>query len=148
MQFSITTLVHGAPTDIFERFDQQLFTALAPPFPRIDVQRFDGCLAGHTVHVELDFLLFRQSWISIITEHHKAEHEIIFEDTGTTLPFFLSAWRHRHIIRYVSDSTSHIIDDIMFESYHPVISFFMAPLIIMQFLYRKPIYKRYFRQYS
>jgi ligand-binding SRPBCC domain-containing protein len=145
MRFSIATTVQGTPQSVFTRFTEELFRVLAPPFPRVEVVRFDGCAVGDIVQVELHFLLFSTKWTSTIIEQYATEQEIVFVDQGTALPFFLSAWRHTHIIRRIDATRSAIIDSIAFEVYNPMITLLMFPLIITQFLYRKPIYKRYFR---
>lgn len=145
MQFSLSTTVRGTPQSVFARFTEELFRVLAPPFPRVRVVRFDGCSVGDIVQVELNFFLFATTWTSTIVEQYTTDTDIVFVDCGTTLPFFLSAWRHTHTVRAVDATHSAIIDSIVFEVYHPVLTWLMAPLIITQFLYRKPIYKRYFR---
>ncbi len=145
MKISIKTTVAGIPRSIFSRFTEDLFRALAPPFPSVRVIQFDGCYVGDTVSVELNFLFFRTMWTSIIEEQGSHEHEIYFTDRGVLLPFFLSAWHHTHIIRTLDAEHSAIIDTITFEAHHPILTFIISPFIIMQFLYRKPVYKRYFR---
>jgi ligand-binding SRPBCC domain-containing protein len=61
------------------------------------------------------------------------------------LPFFLKYWRHHH--RIVQDGQStRIIDDIHFRSPLLLFDFLLWPVLWLQFLYRKPIYRNVFRK--
>ncbi len=81
---------------VWQGFDRTLFNRLSPPFPPVDVVRFDGCLKGDVVHLRLNFLFFRQDWTSLIVDQQTTDDEIYFIDQGTRLPFFLAYWHHRH----------------------------------------------------
>jgi ligand-binding SRPBCC domain-containing protein len=143
MNFQIRTAVGQDYRQVWQGFDQDLFGALAPPFPPVRLLRFDGSLRGDQVHLELNFLLFRQRWVSLITDQGEGPDEIYFVDEGTTLPFFLRSWRHRHrILRAGAGAV--IIDDVTFASPAWLPSFLLFPALYLQFLYRKPIYQRLF----
>ena len=60
----LDTPVHQSVSEVWSGFDRQLFDQLSPPFPPVDVVRFDGCLRGDVVHLRLNFLLFKQDWTS------------------------------------------------------------------------------------
>ena len=64
----LDTSVHQSVSDVWAGFDRQLFNQLSPPFPPVDVVRFDGCLRGDVVHLRLNFLLFKQDWTSDIID--------------------------------------------------------------------------------
>ena len=96
MQLALSTTVNGTIQQVFNGFNQDLFLQLNPPFPPVRVLRFDGTQIGDEVHLELNFLFFRQIWISHITAFETTETEILFVDEGRQLPFFLTSWRHRH----------------------------------------------------
>jgi ligand-binding SRPBCC domain-containing protein len=80
----------------------------------------------------------------LITENEEKAGEIYFIDKGIQLPFFLSYWQHKHIIRQQGKQTS-IIDDIRFRTPFFLFDFLLFPVLYGQFLYRKPVYKKYFR---
>ena len=144
MKLRIQTHVSQLYQVVWQGFNEELFRKLSPPFPPVRVVRFDGCLAGDMVVLELNFLLFKQQWISRITEQQSSESEIYFVDEGTKLPFFLRFWRHRHrIIREKAGGTI-IADEIEFRTPLWVIDYLMYPLLWAQFAYRKPIYKKAF----
>ncbi|HAK79005.1 ligand-binding SRPBCC domain-containing protein [Runella defluvii] len=144
MKLRIQTHVSQPYQVVWQGFNEELFRKLSPPFPPVRVVRFDGCLAGDMVVLELNFLLFKQQWISRITEQQSSESEIYFVDEGTKLPFFLRFWRHRHrIIREKAGGTI-IADEIEFRTPLWVIDYLMYPLLWAQFAYRKPIYKKAF----
>ena len=112
--------------------------------PPVKLLRFDGTQVGDEVHLELNFLFFRQRWVSRITESQVVKGEIFFVDEGTQLPFFLSRWRHRHRILDRAGGAV-IIDEIDFQAPNRLLEFLLLPALYLQFLYRKPIYKRFFR---
>ncbi|MFY7825646.1 MAG: SRPBCC family protein [Flectobacillus sp.] len=144
MNIFLKTPVEQSIQEVWEGFDEKLFKALAPPFPPFRVLRFDGCVTGDKVGIELDFIFFKQNWESDIVEHQKTEEEYFFVDKGTKLPFFLSSWQHKHRIVRVHTQT-YIIDDIKYNTPNIILDFLIYPVLYLQFLYRKPIYKRYFK---
>jgi ligand-binding SRPBCC domain-containing protein len=143
MHIQITTIVTQNYRQVAAKFDENLFSALNPPFPPVKLLRFDGSRKGDEVHLELNFLLFKQVWKSLIVENGEKEGEVYFIDKGIKLPFFLSCWQHRHIIRQQGEYTA-IIDDIQFKTPFFLFDFLMYPVLYGQFLYRKPVYKTYF----
>lgn len=144
MHLLLRTKVNQPLPSVWKGFDRTLFDQLSPPFPPVDVVRFDGCAQGDVVHLRLNFLVFRQDWISLITEQKTTNEEIYFIDQGTQLPFFLTHWHHRHrLVRDSPDSTL-IIDDITFKTPFWFTDYLMYPLMWLQFAYRKPIYRRVF----
>ncbi|MGB3467198.1 MAG: hypothetical protein WBA74_18090, partial [Cyclobacteriaceae bacterium] len=71
------------------------------------------------------------------------DREFRFIDEGTSLPFFLKYWKHHH--RVIADGTgSKIVDDITFKTPFFIPAFLMYPALYGQFMYRKPIYQRFF----
>ena len=143
MNIKISTKVNQSLLKVWEGFNLELFSKLAPPFPPVEVKEFGGCLKGDKVHLELNFLLFKQDWISDIVDQKRTESEIYFIDEGTKLPFFLSYWKHKH--RLVKDDEGTlIVDDIVFKTPTILTDYLFYPLMYLQFLYRKPIYKKVF----
>ncbi len=143
LRFKIKTQVSLPAEQVIQGFTRELFLQLNPPFPPVTLQRFDGCKQGDKVEILLNFLLFKQLWISEITEDYDREDELGFVDEGTKLPFFLSYWKHRHRIAKQGEK-SVIIDDITYSGVGIVLTLLMFPLLYLQFLYRVPIYKKIF----
>jgi ligand-binding SRPBCC domain-containing protein len=143
MHIQITTIVTQNYRQVADKFDENLFQALSPPFPPVKLLRFDGSRKGDEVHLQLNFLLFRQVWKSLIIEDGSKEGEVYFIDKGIQLPFFLSYWQHKHIIREHGKHTA-IVDDIHFKTPFFVFDFLLYPVLYGQFLYRKPVYKKVF----
>lgn len=144
MHIILRTPVRQSPEQVWAGFDRTLFDRLSPPFPPVDVVRFDGCLRGDVVHLRLNFLLFRQDWISDTVDQQTTADEIYFVDQGTKLPFFLAYWHHRH--RLLRDSTGGtcVVDDITFRTPFRLTDYLIYPVMWLQFAYRKPIYRRIF----
>lgn len=143
MKIRIETKIEASLEKVKEGFTEDLFLSLNPPFPPVKLVQFDGCKTGDQVVLELNFIFFKQKWVSDITEDFENKHEWYFIDIGTQLPFFLSKWRHHHGVEK-AESGSIIIDDITFSTGTILTDILMYPLLYGQFLYRKPIYKRKF----
>ena len=143
MRIVISTPVAQDYQTVFQGFKKELFLKLNPPFPRVKLKRFDGSQKGDLVNIELNFLLFKQTWISEITDNQANQQEIYFIDQGVKLPFFLKTWQHHHRILNEGEQ-SRIVDDIQYTTPFWLMDYFMYPLMYLQFLYRKPIYKRFF----
>ncbi|TAH18172.1 MAG: hypothetical protein EAZ08_12200 [Cytophagales bacterium] len=145
MKISIKTPVVQDIETVWAGFNQSLFSKLAPPFPPVNLLRFDGSEQGDEVHLELNFIFFTQTWVSVITENVKTDKEIYFIDKGIKLPFFLKFWQHKHrIVKSVDMKRgihTLIIDEIEFES---PFGFLLYPALFLQFAYRKPIYRKIF----
>ncbi|MEO1053205.1 MAG: hypothetical protein AAFX87_21410 [Bacteroidota bacterium] len=145
MKIKITTLVDQHFLQVKQGFNQDLFLKLNPPFPPVKLLRFDGSKEGDKVVLELNFIFFKQTWESLITEDHLDDEQFFFVDKGIKLPFFLGAWEHRHILKNVNGKTA-IVDDISFKTPSILFDYLMYPALFFQFLYRKPVYKKFFRK--
>ena len=143
MHIKITTPVRQSYQSVAAGFNEKLFTQLNPPFPPVKLLRFDGSQQGDTVALELNFILFKQVWKSLIVEDGERDDEWYFIDEGVRLPFFLRYWRHHH--RVVKNGLgANIIDDITFRTPFFLLDYLFYPIMWLQFLYRKPIYKKVF----
>ncbi|WP_266365236.1 SRPBCC family protein [Tellurirhabdus rosea] len=146
MRLTLRTPVRQPLAQVWAGFDETLFNQLSPPFPPVKALRFDGCQKGDVVHLRLNFLLFGQDWISLITDQQETADEIFFIDEGTKLPFFLSSWRHKHRLIRQGNQTL-IADEITYRTPGGLLTdLLFYPLLWAQFAYRKPIYKRSFAQ--
>jgi len=142
MHINLRTIVDNSSHDVvFQHFNRSLFEKLSPPFPPFELQRFDGCLTGDKVEIELNFFLFKQNWNSDITDHGSTKQKSWFVDSGFKLPFFLSFWKHQHIIQQVGKNVE-VIDAIEFKGKFPFLSFLVYPILYLTFSQRKPIYKK------
>jgi ligand-binding SRPBCC domain-containing protein len=144
MHLLLTTRVDQSLPHVWAGFNRTLFERLNPPFPPVKVVRFDGCLPGDLVQVRLNFFLFRQDWISLITSQETTDDEISFVDQGTKLPFFLAYWHHHHRLRRTPDNRTIIIDDITFRTPFRFTDYLIYPIMWLQFAFRRPIYRRFF----
>lgn len=143
MRIVIKTEVEKPLKEVFSAFDEKLFLKLSPPFPPVKLLRFDGCKPKDEVHLELSFILFKQQWVSFIVSANESANEIYFIDEGIKLPFFLKKWKHKHLLQKQNSNTV-IIDDIQYTTGFLITDAIVFPLLFLQFLYRKPIYKKYF----
>ncbi len=144
MKLKVTTQVGQDYLSVKAGFTEDLFLALNPPFPPVKILRFDGCEKDDLVSLELNFILFKQVWESLITEGETTNQEFRFIDQGIKLPFFFKYWKHHHRVIDV-DGASQIIDDIEYKTPFFLFDWLMWPALYFQFLYRKPVYKKYFK---
>jgi len=147
MNIQLSTKVNGNYKDIMRQFDYKLFEALKPSLADMEIVAFTGSEKGDKVHIRCNSPI-KAEWISHITDHGANKKEAIFIDEGVKLPFPLSYWQHKHIIRKISNTTSYIIDDITFRGPNLIISCLLYPVIYMGFNPRKSIYKKYFNTIS
>jgi ligand-binding SRPBCC domain-containing protein len=124
-------------------FDERLFRALSPPFPRVLIRQFDGVKKGDKVDLELDFLLFKWKWSGSIIASAYSENGFTFIDRGEILPPFLSSWEHHHILES-SKSGSIIRDEIEFSSGKGWPDWLVRLMIRIQMNPRNRIYRAYF----
>lgn len=143
MKITIETHVEQGYLEVKKGFDKTLFTKLSPPFPPVKLIRFDGSTTGDLIILELNFIFFKQNWTSEIIEDRTDEKEFYFVDKGVELPFFLKKWTHRH--RIIKDGENAIIrDEIEYKAPFLILTWLLYPVMLLQFAYRKPIYKRIF----
>jgi len=145
MKIKISTKVNSDLKTVISGFDKKLFLSLNPPFPPVKLLRFDGCKMGDQVTLELNFLLFKQTWISKIVDDRLEENQWYFVDEGEKLPFFLKTWTHKHLVNRI-DEHAVIIDHIQYSTGTILSDILMYPVLLLQFLYRKPVYKRVFSE--
>jgi len=143
MKISVHTKVSASIETIQNGFNEELFMALNPPFPKVEVSQFDGCMEGDKVILTLFFPFFEQIWESDIVAHGRTNEEWFFVDKGVKLPFFLRSWKHHHVVRNIGNKRE-IIDDIEYTTGTFLTDLLMFPVLKAQFLYRKPIYKKFF----
>ena len=127
-------------------FTRQLFLALAPPFPRLRLHRFDGCRTGDVVEIELRTGLTNLRWTSRITaDGVLADGTHYFVDEGQVLPPPLRYWRHRHLVQPGPAGGSVIVDDLEYRTAYRWLDALLYPAMWAQFAWRRPIYRRWFR---
>ena len=145
MKIQIETPVEQGYLDVKSGFNESLFKKLSPPFPPVRLLRFDGSSKGDLVTLELDFIFFRQTWTSEITEDRTTDLEFFFVDQEVELPFFLKKWKHKH--RVISSGIGSVIrDEIEFEAPFGLMNYILFPVLWLQFSYRKPIYRKIFKR--
>ncbi|HEX8328730.1 MAG TPA: hypothetical protein VF629_14405 [Hymenobacter sp.] len=145
MHLLLRTAVAAAPAQVMAGFTRALFEALAPPFPKLRVLRFDGCQTGDRVEIELNTLVKRLPWTSLITDHGQQPNGThFFVDEGQVLPPPLRFWRHRHLIEPGPNGGSVIVDNLEYRTASPLLDALLYPAMWAQFAWRKPIYRRWF----
>ena len=145
MNIQLRTKVDGNYKDIMQQFDRKLFEALKPSHADMEIVAFTGSKKGDKVHFRFHGPI-KADWISHIIDDGENENETFFVDKGTKLPFPLSYWKHKHIVRKITKNSSYIIDDITFKGPVFFLSWLLYPAIYLGFYPRKKIYKKYFNK--
>ncbi len=142
-----SVLLNITADEVFARFDEELFLALAPKFPPSKLLRFDGCKTGDLVEIEMQLpVIGKQYWTSKITNHSSESNvKHFFRDEGVKLPFFLETWQHDHIIEQQGKDVL-IVDDIHYKAKFPIPDFLVYPQLYKTFSIRKKIYKGFFNR--
>ncbi len=143
MNIKFETKVKGNYKEVMARFDRELFEALKPKQAKMEIVEFTGSKKGDRVHIRFTAPI-KAEWISVITEDAVNEEEAYFIDEGIKLPYPLKFWRHKHIVRKVTEDTSLIIDDITFKAGNRLITATLYPTIYAGFLPRGKVYRNYF----
>lgn len=143
MKILMKTNVKSDWQTVKDAFNATLLKKLTPPFPPARLVRYDGNSPGNLVEIELNFLIFKAYWVSIITAEQVGKNSYYFTDEGHRLPFFLKRWKHIHEIRENSNGAI-IIDDIDYSSGYLLGDLILYPALWLQFMYRVPIYKKVF----
>ena len=144
MNIQLKTKVDGNYQDIMRLFDRNLFEALKPKNAKMEIVAFTGSKKGDKVHLRFVSPI-KAEWISEITEDGENEKETYFIDEGVKLPFPLSSWKHKHVVRKITENSSYIIDDMTFEGINSFFTLFLYPALYIAFYPRKSIYKSYFK---
>lgn len=147
MKIKITTVVDGFHKDVFKAFDKKLFEFLKPIGARIEIVDFTGSTKGDKVHIR--FLSpIKTEWISEIIEDHQDEQLSYFIDQGTVLPWPLKSWNHKHIVEMKGRDQSIIIDDIDYKTANVFFDVLIFPIMYISFYQRKPLYRKFFRNFK
>jgi ligand-binding SRPBCC domain-containing protein len=144
MHVKVTTQVNQNLASVKAGFNQDLFLKLNPPFPTVSLIRFGGCYTGDFVELLLDFKVKKQKWISEITYDNETNERFEFIDEGVVLPFPFHSWKHHHILIGNAEGCQ-IVDSIEYKAKYKLMTVLLYPLLLLQFLYRKPVYKQVFK---
>ena len=144
MTIYLATEVEGYYLDVMNRFDRTLFEALSPPFG-MNIEKFTGSKKGDQVILKFSFPA-KFTWQSDIIENGKNQERAWFIDEGKILPWPLKSWRHEHIVEYISQDRSRIVDKMTFTCSGTILTKAIRPLMVAAFYPRKRIYKQFFSQ--
>ena len=146
MRVILRTAVAQTPAQVMAGFTRELFVALAPPFPKLLVRHFGGCHTGDVVEIELDTLVKKLPWTSLITEDGVLpDGTHFFVDEGQVLPPPLRYWQHRHLLEPGPQGGCIIVDNLEYRTASRLLDTLIYPAMWAQFAWRQPIYRRWFR---
>jgi len=141
--FEVSTTVQSSVENIRQKFTADLFVHLNPPFPPVKLLRFGGNEPGAEVELEMNFILFKQRWVSRISAAEVAEKKWFFVDEGIKLPFFLRSWQHIHLVEQTGNGSA-ITDRITLRGPVWLPDLVLVVLFKGLMIYRKPVYRKIF----
>jgi ligand-binding SRPBCC domain-containing protein len=143
LSYSISTPIQAPISHVKDLFTADLLLRLSPPFPRVSLQRFDGCKKNDNVILVINLLFTKVTWSSLITEDALTTDEWYFFDQGVKMPFGLRYWQHKHRVKKINDVSCEIIDEISFDTRNEFLNYLLFPFLWGMIFYRKPFYKKY-----
>jgi ligand-binding SRPBCC domain-containing protein len=143
LSYSISTPIQAPISHVKDLFTADLLLRLSPPFPRVSLQRFDGCKKNDNVILVINLLFTKVTWSSLITEDALTADEWYFIDQGVKMPFGLQYWQHKHRVKKISEVSCEIIDEISFDTHNEFLNYLLFPFLWGMIFYRKPFYKKY-----
>ena len=141
---SVTTSISKSLEEVTARFDQRLFHFLAPAFPKLVIDRYDGQKIGDQVWLRIGFWPVFFRWRLRIVSDWQTADTWGFEDEGIILPLPLTAWRHQHRLTRLGENVTQIEDYVGFRAGPQWLTKLMAGVIRKQMEERRPLYQRYF----
>jgi ligand-binding SRPBCC domain-containing protein len=145
MNLKLSAEVKGNYKAVMAGFDRDLFEALKPPVGEMEIVEFTGSKKGDKVHLRF-IKPFKAEWISDITDDGSTEKKAWFVDEGTTLPWPLKSWTHRHVVEKIDETNSRIVDDMTFTGRNFLVTLLLYPALFVAFYPRKKIYRKYFEK--
>ena len=145
MRIILKTAVPGNYKEVIELFNEDLFLALKPPGASLELVEFGGSKTGDRVNIRFGFPI-NKNWISVITDDGVNKRSAWFIDKGLEMPFGLKKWQHKHLVHNDGPNRSIIEDNIQFHGPNILINYFLYVLFYIQFSFRKPVYKRFFKR--
>ncbi len=150
MDITVSIPIPYKANQVFNALNKDAFIALtsSAQFPKVKLVEYQGQAPGSKVHLELDFIFYRQPWISLISENQNVNGPGIFwfEDVGTVLPFPFKTWKHLHKVIATTDSSCVINEQVSFATGMKLLDFLLIPVVKKMFTNRKPIYLKYFNE--
>ena len=106
---------------------------------------YQGNQVGNEIHLMMMFP-WKSKWVSKIIEvSEKSNVEKFFIDKGIVLPFGLTYWEHKHIVRQKSVNELEIEDAIRLDAKNILLTIFFKLIFIVQFKARRKKYKIFFK---
>lgn len=143
LSYSISTSIQAPISHVKKLFTANLLMRLSPPFPRVTLQRFDGCKKDDNVILEINLVFTKVTWSSLITEDKLTADEWFFIDQGVKMPFGLNYWQHKHRVKKINEESCEIIDEISFDTRNEFLNYLLFPFLWGMIFYRKPLYQKY-----
>ena len=128
---------------VWSQFNEALLKKISPPFPKVNIQRFDGCNEGDLVILEINLLFIQVVWSSKITYAKQDSKQSVFIDEGIQVPFGINLWKHEHSIIKIDDSQCYIQDFVTYETSNVFLDIILFPFLWVMIFYLKPFYQKY-----
>jgi ligand-binding SRPBCC domain-containing protein len=146
MRIRLITTVMSPFSYVREKFNQQLFEFLLPPFNLATIERYEGQNPGDIIDLKFNIPFIGKHWTVIIKESWLSHREYGFVDRGLRVPMGILYWKHVHRVVARDNKSCFIIDDIEFESSYKIFDYVLYMPLWLIFWPRKFQYKKYFEK--
>jgi ligand-binding SRPBCC domain-containing protein len=141
--FKIQTKIDSSISQVWSQFNEELLKKISPPFPSVQIIRFDGCSKGDLVILEINLLILKVIWSSQIISFNQDSTQFSFVDEGIQVPFGIKKWKHEHSIIKIDEMHCYIQDLVTFKTSFVFLDLILFPFLWGMIFYRKPFYKKY-----
>jgi len=141
--FKIQTNIGASMSFVWSQFNEELLKKISPPFPKVNIQRFDGCKTGDLVILEINLIFTHVIWSSEITYTNQDSNQSVFIDEGIKVPFGITLWKHEHSIIKIDEGQCYIQDFVTYKTSNVFLDMILFPFLWGMIFYRKPFYLKY-----
>jgi len=141
--FKIQTKIGASMSFVWSQFNEELLKKISPPFPKVNIQRFDGCKTGDLVILEINLIFTHVIWSSEITYTNQDSNQSVFIDEGIKVPFGITLWKHEHSIIKIDEGQCYIQDFVTYKTSNVFLDMILFPFLWGMIFYRKPFYLKY-----
>lgn len=127
MKIEVKHKISGDLKTQFKKMNKELFKFLNPKFIPLKIDVFEE-ISKNSIF-KLRILFFK--WNGVVSEYVIGDNESYFVDEGVILPFPLTKWRHKHILKKI-DNQLFLIEDVEVDSYlvfQPFVKYFFKKML-------------------
>lgn len=139
----VTTLAKKKLNCVKKHWNEELLSAVFPPFPPVSVKSYEGLSKGSKTAVELNFLVFKARVVNEVVEWEESEHVLSMTEIGREFLPSMKNWKQAVTIEQKGEDCV-ITDELEYGTGVPALDMLFYPSMKGIVLYRQRRYKSYF----